>query len=182
MARAYYMRFVEGHHGSQFRTGGEPGVFPKALPWSAEEDEAYAFVAEFCSGGVHLALPQGDYLQLYQSIDESADQTPILLLGYRNEQQLQGRRVFSHPLVKRLDIEFDQLEDPDREPIPFDATLENASLFKSKFGGLDLWTDHERERQFLGQLNEEPGGFNFAGRSCCMYWDHGLGVPVAKLC
>jgi hypothetical protein len=167
MPVAYYMRFVKGHHGALDRVGGLPSHLPPAVPLCPTSGQEMAFLAQFYCTLPRLGLSNTLCVQLYQAHDvgEGGDPVPVAIrvpIGSPANINNGGR---PHPQVVSHDVCWEERKDPDAEP-PFPDDL---PLYQSKIGGLCLHSDLFGEsEQFLMQLKEEPGNFNFAGRTCLL--------------
>jgi hypothetical protein len=164
MPVAFYMKFRQGHHGSQDRLGGVPSHLPPAFPKCDYSGEEMAFLGQFYCGVPRLDLPDTLCIQLYQDrhVGEGGDPCPVEVrvpLGAAPNDEglgLQQKGVIAH------DIEYEERVDPDTEP----EFPEDLPLYSSKIGGLCLSCSVEEPDRYLLQLDEDPGDFNFAGRNC----------------
>lgn len=177
MPESQYMQFTKGHHGALDRLGGLPSHLPTAFPICAGSGEEMAFLAQFYCTPRRLDLSNTLCVHLYQSPDvgEGGDQVPVAV-GVNVDSPVnldnQGTR---QPRVVPHDVAWDVRADPDAEP----DYPDDLPLYSSKIGGQCLHSylfgDSER---FVLQLKEEPGNFNFAGRTCivCIAADASLKV------
>jgi hypothetical protein len=168
MREAHYMKMrsqSEEEAGDFDRIGGLPTYLPPKFPTSLEFGTEYCFLMQILSMD-RLGLKGWRCLQLYQSgeVDDGDDPAPVALLvpedAPTNDHQLGRACDTLRPC--RIDWEFRQ--DPDEFPRTAGVTDQLTSLLKSKLGGvppaMNPPIDHAR---FLGQVAEEPFGFNFGG-------------------
>lgn len=145
------------------RLGGPPTHRPSAFPWPVEDDQTYALLAEFVIDGLRLNIPDFDWLQLYQGIDDGDDPTPVAMLVRKRDEQT-SRTLPLHPIGVRS-IQYSVKEDP--EEVSFGPDSETYFFF-SKLGGVDPWAVLPGAR-FLGQLDEAGSDLNFGGFTCVIY-------------
>jgi hypothetical protein len=177
MPIAYYMKFRKGQ-GSQDRLGGLPSHLPPAFPKCDYADEEMAFLAQFYCVAPRLKLPGTLCIQIYQDRDvgEGGLPCPVAIrvtFGAAANAEglgLQQKGIIAH------DIEYAERVDPDTEP----EFPQDLPLYESKIGGLCLFSPPEEPGQYILQLGENPGDFNFAGRLCvvCMTPDGQLKVSL----
>lgn len=177
MPIAYYMKFEIGHKGSKNRIGGQP-TFISKKSWPKEDDEYYGFLMELWVDGVRLSIPNTICLQIFQSIDEGDDPTPIAIPIPPNcRKREENDKLIIHPNAREYDIHFEPVEEPDELP---KYGIELAPYFKSKLGGLDPWERDIKGRRFLGQIHEQPLDFNFGGKVASIYEDNN-GIIIVEL-
>ncbi|WP_417375966.1 hypothetical protein [Gimesia maris] len=170
MTVAYYMKIVEGHHGSDHRIGGLPSLSPEKIPWTPDDNGYFGFVCEFDVDGKAINLPKIQKIQLFQPIDDGDDPTPVVGLVRESHSTVNlAFQVQTHPLACDRDILLERKVDPDAMS-DLNANLEVATLFKSKLSGVDPWQESSTNRQFVGLLREAESGLNFGGRTCCLYY------------
>lgn len=181
MATAYYLKFVDGHHGSKNRIGGQPTCAPETKPWPPEDNGYFAFVAEFDVDGEAIAISTIQKIQLFQPIDEGDDPTPVVGLVRKSiNNESPAFDVPEHPLAKPKDILLEQHIDPDSMP-NLDVDLEIGRLFKSKFSGVDPWRESGPGKLFIGQIREFESGLSFGGLTCCLYYLENEDRVIAEL-
>jgi len=167
---AYYMKFRPRTDDDEDFIGGRPTVCPSAYPWPEEDDEVIAFLAQFRVDGARLKIPDAEWLQLYQGVEEGDDPTPIAVVISKGAGQDDpvGRRLPVHPEAPKQGISFEEEEDPDHLPEGI-AYESQGRYFLSKLGGLDPWSQQFEEGRFLGQLHEAAPRLNLGGRACGLY-------------
>jgi hypothetical protein len=161
------MEFVAGHNGSLDRTGGLPTHLPSAFPHCRCCQAMMAFLAQFYCASGRLYLPGTLCIQLYQcrGVGMGGEPVPIAMrVPVDAEPNTQGAGVIQ-PGVGLYDIRWVPGIDPDIVPCGPDPTDEELRLAASKVGGTPYcdWAGRPGST-FLFQLDEEPAGFNFAGR------------------
>ena len=161
---AFYFDYTRGHHGSTSFVGGQPTHLPVHKPWPAADDQHLGFVLQLAVDGKRLDVPDVDFVQLYQPIDDGDDPTPHLVLVPARAPRNLGHSVLQNPFVDEWDIDFRLYEDP--AVVPTDKSLDTAALFKSKLGGTDPWGC---EDELILQIAEGVVGFNFGGTMCSIY-------------
>ncbi|QDT78600.1 hypothetical protein Mal35_20490 [Gimesia maris] len=170
MTVAYYMNFVEGHHGSKYRIGGLPTLSPEKTPWHPDDNGYFGFISEFDVDGKAIVLPKVKKIQLFQPIDDGDDPTPVVgIIRQPHGNVKQSFQIQVHPLAHARDILLERKVDPDIMP-ELNTNLEVGPLFKSKLSGVDPWQESSSNRQFIGLLREAESGLNFGGRTCCLYY------------
>ena len=166
MSIAYYMEFTKGRGDSKSYVGGQPAQLPSTFPWPENENSEWGFLLELEVDGKRINLPDVSAIQLWETIDDGDDPTPVALLIKKNS-PIRVSNVPVHPYAVEHDINFIAKKDP--KEYPEGATkLEQGKLFKSKVGGLSPWPKIEVGK-FLFQIHEMPVEFNFAGRLVSAY-------------
>jgi hypothetical protein len=139
-----------------------------------------AFLAQFYCAPPRLALTNTLCVQLYQAQDvgEGGDPVPVAVrVPLDAPANISNRETPQRGAVPH-DITWEERTDPEVEP----SFPEDLPLYRSKVGGICLhsYMFGESER-FLMQLKEQPGNFNFAGRTCilCLAPDESLKVYLA---
>ncbi|WP_250656287.1 hypothetical protein [Alkalimarinus coralli] len=161
MFTAYYMEFTKGRNGSKSFVGGQPEKLPSVFPWPENENSEWGFLLELEVDGKRIDLPNVSAIQLWGTIDDGDDPSPVALIINKSSPERVGD-VPVHPYAIEHDINF--IEKPDPSEYPEGATkVEQGKLFKSKVGGLNPWSK-EGSGQLLFQIHEMPVLFNFAGR------------------
>ena len=177
MPVAYYMRFTKGRHGAPDRFGGLPTHLPPVFPVCPGSGQEMAFLAQFYCAPPRLGLPDTLCVQLYQALDvgEGGEPAPVAVRVPLGSFTNTDNRGTPQPRVVPHDAAWEERMDPDAEP----NFPDDLPLYGSKVGGLCLhsYLIGEAER-FVMQLKEEPGNFNFAGRTCivCLSTDESLKV------
>ncbi len=174
MKRAFYMRFVKGGDGLHDRTGGLPTHLPPEVPHCWNSGEEMAFLAQFYCTPERPNLPDTLCIQLYQCRDVGMgdDPVPVVVqvpLGANPNSEKVG---IAQRAVDRYHIEWEPKDDPDVVPLGPDPTEEELQLAESKVGGTPYeGYVLEPGEVFLLQLEEDPAGFNFAGRTAMVVID-----------
>lgn len=165
MPVAYYMQFTKGHHGALDRLGGLPSHLPPAFPVCPDSGQELAFLAQFYCAPPRLDLEDTLCVQLYQAQDvgEGGDPVPVAVTVPLGSPANTDNRGTPQPRVVPHDVTWEERIDPDAEP----DFPDDLPLYGSKVGGFCLHSYLFGEsEQFVMQLKEEPGDFNFAGRTC----------------
>lgn len=173
MKAANYLTFKKGEaSGPMGKVGGLPTVSPSAVPWSRGDNPYIAFILELRSDEL---CPGTSFIQLYQPSDAGDDPLPIAIVIKPGEKG-GNIEINSHPQLGHFAIGSELRHEPDTLP-PTTLTLESGSFFQSKIGGNDPW-EEDAGNVFLGQISEEPAGFNFGGMMCSLYLGHDGSVIV----
>jgi hypothetical protein len=179
MVMAYYAKFVKGHHGALDRIGGLPSHLPLAFP-ACLSGQQMAFLGQVYCEPPRLSLAEVLCIQLYQDPDvgEGGDPCPVAVALPIDAPANKDRHGILQPQIVPHDIAWEKRIDPDTEP-GFPADL---PLHQSKVGGFCLHSYlFDESDQFVMQMKEDPGEFNFAGRTCivCLAKDRKLKVYLA---
>lgn len=178
MAIGYYMRFVEGHHGSTDFIGGVPSHLPDVYPIHSATNLPMSFIAQFHVDGIRLEIPGKSFLHLYlPPVDWDPD--PLIVLLPQNAQLNSTESGAKDKWAMEFDIAWDIVDDPDSEPdiAEIDRYI---SLARSKAKGLNLYKHClDDGEELLLQLSEDPCNINFGG-SKCLIIRNTLGEIVAR--
>ncbi len=168
------MRFVKGGDGLLDRTGGLPTHLPPEVPHCWNSGEEMAFVAQFYCTPERLNLPDTLCIQLYQCREAGMGDDPLPVpvrvpLGASLNADQVG---IAQRSVGLYHVEWEPRDDPDVVPVGPDPTDEELHRVGSKVGGTP-YHDYALEpgEVFLLQLEEDPAGFNFAGRTAIVVKD-----------
>jgi hypothetical protein len=126
-----------------------------------------AFLSQFWCTPRRLTIPDTLCIQLYQSrgIDEGDDPLPVALALPMNAVENDGAYTLEQAGVTPYDVGWEPFADPDDIDGRPDHDPLLKRLFRSKAGGTPFFPDEvTHDETFLFQLEEEPAGFNFAGR------------------
>lgn len=168
MPIAHYMRFVAaaGHELGEFdRVGGLPTHLPTEFPTSTEFGTEYRFLMQLLSVE-RVGLRNCRCLQLYQSaeLELGDDPLPSVVVVPWNSPKNQERRGRAWDALPLCRVDWDVRVDPARVPSTSGVTEELVRLLESKIGGVPPLVDPPLlGARFLGQIAEEPCGFNFGG-------------------
>jgi hypothetical protein len=177
MPTAYYMRFMKGHHGALDRIGGLPSHVPLAFPRCPYSGQEMAFLAQIYCARPRFSLPETLCVQLYQrqGVGQGDDPCPVAVRVPLGAPVNTGNQGTCQPRIILHDITWEERIDPESEP----DFPEDLPLYESKIGGICLHSYLFSESDcFLMQLKEEPGNFNFAGRTCIMCLSEGERLKV----
>lgn len=164
MRPAYYMRFTEGHQGSQDRIGGLPRHLPPTIPVWEDTGRELVFLAQFYCHPDRLPL-DALCIQLYQNsesyiAEDDAEYEPYVravLLPHTAPLNLDG---LSRPCpnLRPFDIAWEYREDPD------DFGQDYMRVIGSKARGTFCLANYlSPSEQLLITLEQYPVGFNFGG-------------------
>lgn len=168
MPEAYYMMFEVSTDGSADvcdRVGGIPSQLPANFPTSPTFGKEYCFLMQITSVS-RLGLTGIGAIQIYQSgeIDEGDDPTPVALLVASDSPLNKSKVGRPCPGIEPSRIDWEVRQDPDEFPATRGVTDELRSLLGSKVGGVAPAVKLPLEgARFLGQIAEQPCGFNFGG-------------------
>lgn len=177
MKPAWYMRFSEDSSPEHDtgdcpdRIGGLPTHLPEGFPVCESTGETLAFIAQLYCTPERLAIQDTLCVQLYQ--DDEYEPAPVAIRIPIDAQLNRENCGLAHPDIKRLRIDWDLKTDADEIPTTFELTDEERQLMQSKVGGTPYYTDDELPagHVYLFQLQEDPAGFNFAGRMAIVTMD-----------
>jgi len=116
-----------------------------------------AFLAQFACQPGRLEIAGAICLQLYQGEPEN-EPCPVVVTVPMGAPENTDKRGVVSPRTPQLDIQWDEMEDPDE---PEDLQTE---LAHSKIGGTCyFWDLIQNGESLILQLRQQPGGFNFGG-------------------
>lgn len=168
MPIAYYMRLVEApSRGGRDRVGGVPSHLPGAFPVSRTTGRDMAFLFELYSEPGRFDLAGNLCLQAYQSCDVDDGDNPlpvIVVLPKSAPANISGLGTRQSSIVERW-IQYERREEPEVIPVETGMNPELVRMVQSKLGGARPGELLPEEGEFLGQIREWPGGFNFGSYS-----------------
>jgi hypothetical protein len=158
MRPAYYMKFIEGHHGAFDRIGGVPSHLPPMPSICPDSGRERAFLAQIYSCPKRLELEGILCLHLYQDLGEGEPCPVVVSVPIGAKRNEEGLGIVK-PGVRLLDTDWEYREDPD----PDQVTTYDTDLGLSKCGGTTYFRRTVREAdQFVLQLREYPAELNWA--------------------
>lgn len=166
---AHYLTFTRASLEGVGKVGGQPTKFPICKTWEDSENTSIGFLLELKVDPLLLPIPNAEYLQLYQRIEEGCDPMPILIIVPVGCESGSSGVCVRHPHIEEFVIGVRAEQEPVDLGNESDA-VNYAQMFRSKLGGVDPW-EGAVERKFLGQIGESPAGLNLGGTMCSLYLD-----------
>lgn len=167
MVSAWYMKFVEGHHGSLDRVGGLPSHLPANYP--TFEGTQLQFVAQFQCDDRRLRVGDSFLVQIYRGDPCLSVADPVVVFVPHGAPENSEAVGVPDPDAKPHDVHWELRHDPDNGDSLED--LESKLWGTCYFGGIVP----DGYRLFLS-LCEMPADFNFGGDELMLAIDETRGV------